>query len=211
MSGTKQPAGFVLCAGHAALDFVNTLDDRFKDCGPTELLRDYTALLRFTVACDLIDPAHACTLAQASSPHAAARALHDARQLREALAKTLYGVLQDRGPAPAEARVLERFFGSADQHRELHWEHIRKGAAPGHWQAHWEWGRFAREADLPVWILARTAAELVASERLDRMRACAVDTCRWLFLDATKNHSRRWCQMQLCGNRMKARRFQARR
>ena len=44
-----------------------------------------------------------------------------------------------------------------------------------------------------------------------RVRACGADTCRWLFLDTSKNHTRRWCNMRICGNRMKARRFQARR
>jgi predicted RNA-binding Zn ribbon-like protein len=44
-----------------------------------------------------------------------------------------------------------------------------------------------------------------------RVRTCGVDTCRWLFLDTSKNHTRRWCNMKVCGNRVKARRFQARR
>jgi len=33
--------------------------------------------------------------------------------------------------------------------------------------------------------------------------------CRWLFLDTSKNHTRRWCDMKVCGNRIKARRFKA--
>ncbi len=49
------------------------------------------------------------------------------------------------------------------------------------------------------------------SDALPWVRACGADTCRWLFLDTSKNHTRRWCNMKVCGNRMKARRFQARR
>jgi predicted RNA-binding Zn ribbon-like protein len=42
------------------------------------------------------------------------------------------------------------------------------------------------------------------------VRACGADTCRWLFLDTSRNHTRRWCDMKVCGNRMKARRFHER-
>jgi hypothetical protein len=59
--------------------------------------------------------------------------------------------------------------------------------------------------------LAQSAARLVTSDEINRVRACASKTCRWLFIDASKNHSRRWCDMKICGNRMKARRFSARR
>jgi predicted RNA-binding Zn ribbon-like protein len=60
-------------------------------------------------------------------------------------------------------------------------------------------------------MLAQAASELMASTALDRLRACGSETCRWLFLDTSKNHTRRWCDMKICGNRMKARRFSARR
>jgi predicted RNA-binding Zn ribbon-like protein len=43
------------------------------------------------------------------------------------------------------------------------------------------------------------------------VRECESDTCAWLFLDRTRNHSRRWCDMGDCGNRAKARRFRERR
>ncbi|HEV2391667.1 MAG TPA: CGNR zinc finger domain-containing protein [Verrucomicrobiae bacterium] len=41
------------------------------------------------------------------------------------------------------------------------------------------------------------------------MRLCQGDTCGWLFVDSSKNHSRRWCDMRDCGNRAKARRHRA--
>jgi predicted RNA-binding Zn ribbon-like protein len=62
-----------------------------------------------------------------------------------------------------------------------------------------------------VWLLALSAGELLMSQALQRVRACDADSCRWLFLDTSRNHTRRWCDMKVCGNRMKARRFQARR
>jgi predicted RNA-binding Zn ribbon-like protein len=205
-SARPQRQPFQLNGGHAALDFVNTLDDRFKDGGPVELLTDYANLLRFAQQSGLLEPARARALAKSVSTAAAERALAAARELREALAAVVYGQLAQRTPSAAELRRLEHHFHEAARHRQLHAG--RSGAADP--ALEWQWGRYAREAQLPVWMLAQAAQELLLSEGLRRVRACGAETCRWLFLDTSKNHTRRWCDMKVCGNRMKARRFQAR-
>jgi predicted RNA-binding Zn ribbon-like protein len=66
------------------------------------------------------------------------------------------------------------------------------------------------KAELPLWLLALTTSDLMTGESMHLVRACDNPECRWLFLDTSKNHTRRWCDMKLCGNRMKARRFKAR-
>jgi len=66
------------------------------------------------------------------------------------------------------------------------------------------------ELERPLWEIARAAARLVTSPSLARVRPCAADDCGWWFLDDTKNGSRRWCDMKICGNRDKVRRFRAR-
>jgi predicted RNA-binding Zn ribbon-like protein len=43
-----------------------------------------------------------------------------------------------------------------------------------------------------------------------RVKACRADDCQWAFVDTARNHSRQWCDMAICGNREKARRFRAR-
>lgn len=64
----------------------------------------------------------------------------------------------------------------------------------------------------PLWPIARSAAELLAHpDALAQLRECASDTCEWLFLDRSRNHTRRWCDMNDCGARTKVRRFRARR
>lgn len=204
-----EPSAFDLSGGHPALDLVNTLDHRFADAGPVELLTDYGALLRFTEQTKLLDPGQVRLLTKSVHSNAAARALRSARELREAMAAAFYGNLKGR-PIPAAAiRTLERHFLAAERHRELHWQEA--AASNGQPGMEWQWGRFAKEADLPVWILAGHASQLMLSDAMQRVRACGADTCRWLFLDTSKNHTRRWCNMKVCGNRMKARRFQARR
>ncbi|HWW33245.1 MAG TPA: CGNR zinc finger domain-containing protein [Steroidobacteraceae bacterium] len=194
---------FSLCGGHAALDFVNSLDDRFGAPGPVERLADYRTLLRFAVATGLLDAGRARRLARLG-PGAAGRAMRAARELREALAAALYAWV-DGHAAPRKAlRVIERHLQRAGRHRELRWERPRPGQALS-----WDWAR-GNEAELPVWLLVQSAAELFTSGSMQQVRACDADTCRWLFLDTSRNHTRRWCDMKVCGNRMKARRFQAR-
>jgi predicted RNA-binding Zn ribbon-like protein len=61
-----------------------------------------------------------------------------------------------------------------------------------------------------LWPVVRSAAELLTSDELGRVRECAADNCAWLFLDRSKNRSRRWCDMAVCGNRDKVRRFRQR-
>ncbi|MDL4771473.1 CGNR zinc finger domain-containing protein [Actinomadura xylanilytica] len=62
--------------------------------------------------------------------------------------------------------------------------------------------------------LARIAAAIVdatASGTWTRLKVCQEDTCLWAFLDTSKNRSRAWCSMRVCGNRTKTRAYRARR
>jgi predicted RNA-binding Zn ribbon-like protein len=63
------------------------------------------------------------------------------------------------------------------------------------------------QLDFVLWPIIRSASDLLSSEELDSIRECDADTCRWLFVDRSKNHSRRWCDMRICGNRIKAQKF----
>src|ERR1700730_18972120 len=80
----KRPI-FELCGGHAALDFVKSLDKRFLEGGPVELLVDYADLLRFAEQTRLLDTRQVRRLANSVNPGAAARTLRSAREWREAL------------------------------------------------------------------------------------------------------------------------------
>jgi predicted RNA-binding Zn ribbon-like protein len=200
---------FDLSGGYAALDFVNSLDNRFHEAGPVELLTDYDDLLRFMQQTTLLDSRQARLLSKVDSDRAA-RAVRSAKELREALAAAFYGYVEGRPPLAADVRTLERQFHSADRHRELRWEAAARNSHPRAGIT-WEWGRFEANAELPVWILSQSASRLMQSDAMEWVRACGAESCRWLFLDTSKNHTRRWCNMSVCGNRMKARRFQARR
>ena len=71
----------------------------------------------------------------------------------------------------------------------------------------WIWEFVGDGADAMLWRLAADASDLLTSPDIDRVRECSGDTCSWLFLDKSRNRSRRWCDMADCGNRSKARRY----
>lgn len=54
--------------------------------------------------------------------------------------------------------------------------------------------------------VVRSAANLLLSDEVERIKKCADQSCGWLFIDGSKNRSRKWCDMKDCGNRAKARR-----
>jgi predicted RNA-binding Zn ribbon-like protein len=194
---------FSLVAGHPTLDLVNTLDNRFREVGPAERLGDYAALLRFTEQSGLLNAAQTRVLARSAGRAEAERASAAARDLREAAASVLYARLKGNVSLPEEVRTLESYSRSARAQQEL-----VETPSP---QLAWDWrSSSTTEAELPVWILSLQTSALLTSAAMSRLRSCQTEICRWLFLDTSKNHSRRWCDMKVCGNRMKARRFQAR-
>lgn len=194
---------FQLIAGHPALDLVNTLDWRFGTKELEEKLIHYDDLLRFAEESKLLAAPETRQLRGAVSATSAAQALKRCKELREALAEIFYAQL-DGGKPPAAARsTAGRYFAAARQRQTLDWKQCP--------QLQWQWEDRENDPLLPVWTLALSAADLMTSEAIHRVRDCGDPECRWLFLDTSKNHTRRWCDMKICGNRMKARRFKAQR
>jgi predicted RNA-binding Zn ribbon-like protein len=190
---------FKLNAEHVALDFVNTLDDRFAPDGPRELLPDYAELLRFCRQARVLTYAEAARL-NAQSAASQRSALREAIELREMLARVCYGWFEGKSPAAEDRQALRQWAARCMQHRELRWRGGRLA---------WEWKPFGGVAETPVVLLAQAAVDLLTADEPPRLHACASSTCRWLFLDTSKNRTRRWCDMKICGNRAKARRYSA--
>jgi predicted RNA-binding Zn ribbon-like protein len=191
-----------LVGGHPALDFANTLGQQVGGA-PNEHLVDYQALLAWSRRLGLVTAAEAAALrkAAAARPAPAARVLAQARALRGAI-HHLFAAQATGAAAPRGALAqLNRALGAALGHEVL----AETGDGFG-----WRWVDGQAALDRPLWPLARSAAALLTAPDLARVRLCAGQDCRWLFLDLTKNHARRWCAMELCGNRSKIRRFRAR-
>jgi predicted RNA-binding Zn ribbon-like protein len=208
MTAAIQNRPFELVAGHPVLDFVNTLDWRFRQSGVEELLNSYGDLVRFSEQSGLITARVARELKQATSESAGSRVLAASKELREAAAEVFYDTLDGTRPAKASIKALESLFKEARGKQSLRYDESRLT---------WGWPANERDAELPLWLLSLSASRLMTSDGLGvcgempRVRACERLECRWLFLDTSKNHTRRWCDMKVCGNRMKARRFRAQR
>jgi predicted RNA-binding Zn ribbon-like protein len=199
ISHWRQPR-FDLIAGNVCLDFVNTLDDRHIK--PKELLEHYSDLVRFGEDAGLLEPRQADRLIKrsANAPGAAEEARRRAIKLREAIHDVFWAIMNKR-PVPAGAlATLNAEAQVAAQHLRL--VPIDDG---------FEW-RFDDPGDFDslLWQIARSAADLLASDQLSFVRACSSRECEWFFLDTSKNHHRRWCDMKRCGNRAKVRTFYAR-
>ena len=200
---------FELIAGHAALDFVNTLDDRFAEGGPAERLAGYDDLSRFVRQAEVMTERQYRELKTlAVSSEARSAVLAEALRLREALAAVLYAALEKREPAKDALKELEALLKRAADERSLTRSSSAGGASS--LELHWEYKNVARKIQAPVWLLAQAAEDLLTSPQAAHVRRCASSTCQWLFLDTSKNHTRRWCDMKICGNRNKVRRFQLR-
>lgn len=136
-------------------------------------------------------------------PEEAARVLEGATRLRAALYETLTAVSREEELPVGSLDQLNAVLRTAASHLRLSGE----GRSYG-----WTFEASAREhLEWPVWRVARSAAELLTAEEVERLKLCDAHDCGWLFIDASRNRSRRWCDMADCGNRAKARRFRQRR
>jgi len=199
-SSARQDRDYELIAAHPVLDLVNTLDWRFRDGNSEELLDTHRNLLRFLEQSGLLTPGQTGRMARGVSGKDTSRIVEAVRELREAVAEVLYAMLDRRKPTAASIKTLEACFKAASKHQSLSWSD--SGLI-------WDWPLIASSPDLPLWILSLSASKLLTSNEIEKIRACDNPECRWLFLDTSKNHTRRWCDMKICGNRMKARRFKA--
>ena len=213
----SHPLRFDLIAEAVCLDFVNTLDDRFSD-EPKELLKTYFDLVRFGEDTGILDKTRVDLLFARSqaAPEAAQCALRTAIELREAMF-AVFTAIANRKPVPAGAlAVLNQYMQAAAQHAQLvpaaraRLQTLPGKVVPPGACFEWRFDATPDDFEYPLWVIARSAADLLTSEQAAYVRTCASKTCQWFFLDTSKNHRRRWCDMTKCGNRAKVRAFYSR-
>jgi predicted RNA-binding Zn ribbon-like protein len=198
MAQAQSKTQFDLSGGNLALDFANTVSNR-----PTpdarERLVDYNHLVFFGMQAGVY-PARAADRLFAIAGQAPGRgksALQKAVQFREALF-AIFSALAEHRATPGNAlALLNVTLQEAMAHGRV--AHLNRRFV-------WEWVGMDTDLDSVLWPVARAAADLLLSDDLAHLRICASDACAWLFLDKTKNQRRRWCDMKVCGNRVKARR-----
>jgi predicted RNA-binding Zn ribbon-like protein len=198
---SSRPAGvraLPVVSGHLALDFANTVDD---PGGPEEYdhITDYRGLLGWSLRLGLLDEDTATALWRAAErrPGEAARVVHHAAALRAALNEIFGALVDDRSPSIGWQEL--RGFVSAALDRAT----VSSGPVP--LRMTWEF----EDLESPLWPVAAAAHQLLTAPDLRRLKRCA--GCPWLFLDSSKNGSRRWCSMDDCGTHAKIQRYVTRR
>lgn len=190
-------ARFERVGGALALDLVNTASRR--SVGPfRDRLNSYDDLLEWAVLVEVLTEDEAVALKERgrSEPARATRALEQTRALREAIYRVFSTLSRGGRPVVADLRAITEAYKEAVSQQQL--VSVEQGV-----QFAWV-GESSLEH--PYWAAALSATDLLQSNQLDRIKECATDNCNWLFLDGSKNRSRRWCEMKDCGNRAKARR-----
>ena len=188
-----------LLGGPLCLDFVNTVDPRHGEQS-AEYLTSYRDLVRWAQHAGALPAADAKLLLERArrDPEGAGQAFVRAIELRDRLYDA-FSALAARSSVGADAlAAINGGLASAAGHAHL--------VAGSDGRFGWKWDD-DEDFDRVWWPAARSAAEFLTTGRFDRLRECpGLDGCGWLFYDASKNGSRRWCSMQGCGNRAKARR-----
>jgi predicted RNA-binding Zn ribbon-like protein len=200
----EEPAPeFEFSGGRLCLDFTNTLGGRGRP-QPREDLNRYADLLAWGQQAGLLTDVRATRLAREADgrPGAAAAVRDRALILREAIYRIFSAVVGGGEAREADLAALNAELAIALPNARL----VPSGAGFA-----WTWDERADALDRILWPVARSAADLLTSDELDRVRECAETRCGWLFMDTSRNRSRQWCDMKVCGNRAKARRHYERR
>jgi predicted RNA-binding Zn ribbon-like protein len=191
-----------LTGGALCLDFTNTMDWRLRP-QPQEWLTDYADLVAWSRHVQILTDAQTSALLTraAAQPDAACAVLDRALTLREAIYRIFVAVAHAAAPAPPDLAILNT---------ELAGALARLRVVPAGADFAWDWDVPAGALDWMLWPVVRSTADLLVSDALSRVHECGGTDCGWLFLDTSRNGSRRWCSMDGCGNRAKARRHYAR-
>ena len=197
----SEAATHKLIGGQLCLDFANTINGHDRPT-PHEYLSGYSDLVVWGRRAGLLTDTEAerlLRLAEEDSRQATS-AYKRAIELRETIFRIFSALALGRSPKTADIATLN----------EARLEALNSsiiGARDGGYVVDWT----DRSAlDRMLWPIALSATELLTSPDVGRVRECAGEGCDWLFVDASRNHLRRWCSMAECGNRSKSQRFLAR-
>lgn len=190
-----------LDGGAPCLDFVNSGFDREKGV-VTERLHSYEDLLTLAERLDIPDSVYLGTLKNkaAMSKKDAELALTFARDCRLKLYSLFASLAQGQAAKLGKTALtnLDQLFAEAHSHRLLSVSgddlKFSFQPSPGDLRA-------------PIWQLLLSAYDLLREGNLQYIKQCP--RCSWVFIDQTKNHRKKWCSMESCGNAQKTKRYYA--
>lgn len=203
MQATKLGLNLNLKSGHPTLEFTNTVNNHASS-KPGETLFEYEHLLDWAKRVGLLNQDQAQVLMNKASRQAdeATVVFTQSIELREAIYRIFLALTKGKSPRDFDLAVLNNILTRVTDGACL----VRQA---GHFE--WQWNLNEGALELPLRLIVLSAVDLLTSDYCQRVGQCAdEDGCGWLFVDTTKNHSRRWCDINDCGNRAKQRRYQKR-
>ena len=192
-----------LKSGHPSLEFTNTVGNHASE-HPQETLFKYEDLLSWVKRVGLLrdEQVQALLRRAASQPNEATAVFARTLEVREAIYRIFVAQIKGKSPADDDLSILNSMLVQPTREARV----VRRSG-----KFEWQWNFDETALEAPLCILALSAVNLLTSENCQWVRQCAdEDGCGWLFVDTTKNHSRRWCDINDCGNRAKQRRYQKR-
>jgi predicted RNA-binding Zn ribbon-like protein len=205
VGSVRRERRFKFIGGVPCLDFVNTLAWRLTD-RPVEYLGSYEDLLAWGRQAGLLAPDETEALSgrAATHPEEARGTLSRAVALREAVHRVLSAAIAGESQDESDLSALNR---------ELSGALSRLRVVPAASDAYvWAWDRGGEDGggpplERPLWPVVRSAVELLTSPKLGRVKVCGGEGCGWIFLDESRNASRKWCESRDCGNRERVRQY----
>jgi predicted RNA-binding Zn ribbon-like protein len=189
---------FDFSGGELCLDFANTVSTH-SEVRMEEHVTSYSRLISWGRQAGILTEGEEARLGYEAEGHPdEAAAVHRrAIALREAIYRIFSVVVKGEQASLSDVDVLNKELSNGLAHALI----IQRGDG-----FEWDWEASEGALDRVLWVVARSAADLLTSDKLLRVTECASERCGWLFMDLSRNHSRRWCDMNECGNRAKARR-----
>ena len=189
---------FEVPSGRMCLDFANTMIER-RTGQPRELLSGYSDLVSWGLEARAVTGLQARRLAEMAErrPADAAAAFEQAITWREAIYRIFSSLARSESPVEADLTVFNDALKGVMPMAQV--TQTEEGFA-------WDWEDDEDALDRILWPVVRSAADLLTSQELAKVKVCPDrEMCAWLFVDTSRNQSRRWCDMKSCGNRAKAR------
>lgn len=199
---TKEEEGrFSFVGGYLCLDFSNTMSE-YRPTPINDKFAAYSDLVDWSREAGLLTKDEAQRLVNSAERRQdeTVSVLEEARLLRNSIHYIFSDLAAESDPNEEDLVTLNAALSKAMYHSQV--VRLKEGNSFS-----WGWAYSGNELDRMLWPVARSAAELLSSpDLLSRVNECGGETCGWLFLDMSRNHSRHWCDMRDCGNRAKARR-----
>jgi predicted RNA-binding Zn ribbon-like protein len=188
MLATKSIQSLRLDGGIFCLDFVNTVDYRNRETFH-DYLADFKSLVAWYEHTKMLTPKLLHTIERLGKdyPQKAAAVFAKSLQLRELLYDIFTAALQRKSPATDVQLQFNAFIAEAFSNLEMGWN---RGAGVLHFNA--------PTPEQLYWWPVKSAAGLLTSDEVKQLKECPA--CGWLFLDKSKNQSRKWCSMSTCGD-----------